>query len=234
MRRLPPILALALLVAVVPRLHAQTYVFFNDFNAATNSATQTWSYYSGINVAIRDGRYQLADTYNGNTFGAGLQSWSTAGTSYGNLGINSSGSAYFGLPSGSGWVHPEQNGAVALGFRAPFSGTFSVSWTIANTEAGGDGVDWFLDRGTTNLASGIRTFADGNFSGSLTTNLVSGEFLYFVVGRNGSSYLYDTTRLDLAVVAVPEPPALLGLIIGLGVLTQVMRHRRETEHNRTT
>ena len=71
---------------------------------------------------------------------------------------------------------------------------------------GGDGIAWFIDHGTTNLAHGA--YANGGKQGFQLSEIsvLKGDFIYFIVDPNGT-YFYDSTGLDLSIT-VPFIPFL--------------------------
>ena len=69
----------------------------------------------------------------------------------------------------------------------------------------GNGIRWFIDRDSTNLASGViangggQSFSDGTGGGSLTSvTVTAGQFVYVIVDPNGD-YGYDATRLNVTI-----------------------------------
>ena len=129
--------------------------------------------------------------------------------------INATGATQ--VVSGSAWppgvlaVHPGPAQLVVVGWQSPIDATVSVTGTIRDRDAnGGDGVLWYIDKGSSNLASGSlanggsQGFRDGTGGGSLASIVVSqGEFLYFVVHPKGN-WGCDSTQLDVSISGTGE------------------------------
>ncbi len=101
-------------------------------------------------------------------------------------------------------IHPGWTKLVVVGWRSPISGNVSITGSLADTDNScGDGVLWYIDKNDSNLASG--SFGEGgsqnlvNIGSSISDIPVKqGDFIYFVVHPNASSYC-DTTMLDVTI-----------------------------------
>lgn len=99
-----------------------------------------------------------------------------------------------------------------IAWRSPLNGYVSISGAVSDDDpGGGDGILWFIDQNTTNLAfggfvnGGSQTFAAGAGGAALNTAAVSvGDMIYLVIHPNGN-YYFDSTRVNLAIT-VTSPP----------------------------
>jgi len=107
-------------------------------------------------------------------------------------------------------IHPAPAKLVVVGWRSPINGNVKISGLIVDVDGGGgDGVLWYIDKNTANLASGSlangasQNIQDGGTIGNSLSNISvnQGDFIYFVVHPNASHY-YDTTMLDVTITPV--------------------------------
>lgn len=109
-------------------------------------------------------------------------------------------------------VHPEYGQLVIIAWKSLQSGYVSVAGGVTDNDPNcGDGIRWFIDKNSSNLASGSytnggsQTFASGVNGASLDAVAVSSnEILYFIVDPNASDYC-DSTRVDLSVNVTSAP-----------------------------
>jgi hypothetical protein len=104
-------------------------------------------------------------------------------------------------------AHPWQTEElVVIGWRSPLNGYVAVSGEVIDVDSnGGDGILWYIDKDSANLASG--EYNDGGRqlfrAGKGGNNLANvpmrqGEFIYFVIHPKGND-MYDTTRIDIRI-----------------------------------
>lgn len=107
-------------------------------------------------------------------------------------------------------IHPAPAKLVVVGWRSPINGNVKISGLIVDVDGGGgDGILWYIDKNTANLASGSlangasQNIQDGGTIGNSLSNISvnQGDFIYFVVHPNASHY-YDTTMLDVTITPV--------------------------------
>ncbi|QXP85927.1 hypothetical protein [Methylococcus sp. Mc7] len=102
---------------------------------------------------------------------------------------------------GSGWQHPGDSDDSVLKFKAPYSGSLSVTGTVADSNSAcGDGVVASI------LRNGVQvwtaTIANGNTTGvshSLTLGVMVNDSVQFVVNRGASDKNCDSTTWDPTV-----------------------------------
>jgi len=143
----------------------------------------------------------------------GIQQWQDAfncSTSCNNklptVGINATGTflqvGSISWPAGAVIAHPMPTQLAVVGWRSPINGSISISGSFADLDGNcGDGVAWFIDQGTTNLANG--SFANGGAQDfQLSDVSVSqGDFLYFIVDPSGG-HECDSTALEITLTPV--------------------------------
>lgn len=140
------------------------------------------------------------------------------------IGINVSGQTQY--PQYAIWlpntvlVHPYSTELVIVGWRSPITGAIKVVGSVSDIEnRSGDGVLWYIDKDSVNLASGSVTeggtqnFAEGVGGNQLASIKVKeNEFIYFIVHPN-ENFLFDPTRLDITITHVPLGRVQLPLVL---------------------
>lgn len=118
------------------------------------------------------------------------------------------------LPPGQVSLLPGPGGVGAIvAWTSPISGSVNVSgaYTRRNTVDCGDHVDWFIDLGATNLASGSLITVGGTQSFSLNSVAVTtGSVLYFIVAPRSNEHC-DETQLDVVISGMPTAVTLRSL-----------------------
>ncbi|MBJ7898842.1 MAG: hypothetical protein GC158_02725 [Cyanobacteria bacterium RI_101] len=110
-------------------------------------------------------------------------------------------------------MHPTYDQYAIVGWKAPFSGLFDVEGFFRDIDSSfGDGVNWFIDKGSETLQSGSvgEAFPDKSQSFSFSDlSMNQGELLYFIVDINNIDYC-DSTELSLSITSnvVVELPTL--------------------------
>ena len=169
------------------------------------------------------GAYTLLPDFESNALNLGLQRWSVPypppSVTYNPSDIPAAnGTETF--PPHSIAVHPGDSSLVIVGWRSPVNGRVGITGSVRSLNpAWSDGVRWFVDKGTTNLASGVipnggaQDLRDGAGSRNLTSVQVNqGDFLYFIVHRNGNYYC-DNTGLRVSIFA-PSSYNFLPMVCG--------------------
>ncbi len=104
------------------------------------------------------------------------------------------------IPPNTILVHPASDGLVIVGWRSPIDGVISITGSAGKLHYGN--IEWSIDKGTANLASGILVDAVTEQPFQLTNIVVSkGEFIYFSVSPYDGFYA-DSTKLDISIDAV--------------------------------
>jgi hypothetical protein len=110
-------------------------------------------------------------------------------------------------------VHTWQNtGLVIIGWRSPITGVVSITSTLRDADSGGgDGVSWFVDKNSADLASGgfnnggSQSLSQGTGSSALASITVTiGDFLYLIVDPRTND-AQDTTEVDLSIQLADWP-----------------------------
>ena len=180
-------------------------------------------YFLGSTSLTRDPRtYYLLPIFHPDAGGiSGLEAWMGSATSEGYhsatplILINSTGETQFALPSiplfpNTIYVHPAPTQMVIVGWRSPLDGVIQIRGEIGGADLSCyyDGVLWYIDKGTTPIASGsiapctTQRFRNGSHGGDLASVSVhSGEFIFFAIHPN-HEYGCDTTRLDISISRV--------------------------------
>jgi hypothetical protein len=119
------------------------------------------------------------------------------GSSYSNMSFDSTRNIWLATyPNlvGSSSQHPGTNADSVRKWVAPQAGTINITGNVAKTDAGGgDGIVVRISKNSTSLWSA--SIAYNNMKGynvDLTTNVVTGDAIYFILNRNGSE-LFDST-----------------------------------------
>lgn len=188
--------------------------------------TGVWHYLEGAEGERNPLAYSPLEEFIENTFDIpGLQQWqATSGGSSTNsvpaIGINSADTAHTFLgvnwPSQRIRVHPSTTELVIVGWRSPVNGEVAITGGADDMDdSAGNGINWFIDKGSQNLASGsfenggTQIFQQGDGGANLASvHVTEGEFIYFVVDPRGD-YTFDSTQLDISIellaAATPTP-----------------------------
>ena len=119
-------------------------------------------------------------------------------------------------------------------FTAAFSATYDIEYRFEDIDpsTGGDGVDWFVAKGASTLASGTVKNASTGLLSLQAVQLAVGDDVNFVVSPKGTAF-YDSTGLKATVTprietVVPSVGswALLGLALALAGLAYARTRNR--------
>jgi hypothetical protein len=121
------------------------------------------------------------------------------------VGLNASGSQRGNWPANGILVGPQGVNPVVVGWRSPVSGTVHVSAEFSDLDPdGGDGIGWFIEQGSTFIASGQLANGGAPQGASLTTNVGMGTTIFFIVDDGGNvDYLNDSTGLSVTISSLP-------------------------------
>ncbi len=171
---------------------------------------------------VRDPRtYALLQRFVANQIGGeGMQEWLGTHPSLSSytpsVGLNTSGVTQCPNPPGTFcWspgvirIHPGPQQLAVVGWRSPVAGSVAVEGYVRDIDTRwGNGIDWYIDKNTTNLVSGFlpqggaQNFGDGVGARNLTSVSVSpGDFLYFVIDPT-TNYDSDSTETDILITLV--------------------------------
>ena len=107
-------------------------------------------------------------------------------------------------------AHPGITRLAIAGWRSPISGTVRITGFVNDLNPGcGDGILWYIDKGTANLAAGSiasggsQEFRDGTGGDNLAEVAVNqGDFVYFGI-HPGDDFYCDSTELDISIHLLP-------------------------------
>lgn len=188
-----------------------------DFRVSPNQANpnpdisgtpNVWHFMQSASLVRDPASYSLLPHFTANAYsGPGLNLWASSQVSHGQqfsypaVGINASGQNQFAIsftwPAGAVYMVPDPLRLAVVGWRSPITGKVDVTGSFTDLDSScGNGVAWFVDRGTTNLAQG--SFPNG---GSQSFNLsdvtiTQGNFLYFILDATNNNNICDNIRFD--------------------------------------
>ena len=112
------------------------------------------------------------------------------------------------LPSHSAFVHPGPSNDAVIAWHSPINGGVSLSFRVSDADCGGgDGIAWYIDRETTDIASGSISNCGSDTHLSRPTSVHRGTTLYLLIDPK-ADYSFDLTEIDLTIYKPPMPPSL--------------------------
>ena len=217
------VIAVSLVLLGATPATASTFMrwkFASDFRAHPNKnpvpssfgKPTAWSLRQSKSLQ-RDGDYRLLPTYSSTYGSAGLKAWH--GSQSGNcgrvpaIGVNTTDKAVrlcTARVAGSGaFVVPSANRMPVVAWTSAYDGSVTISHdAIADLDPTcGDGVSYFVDRDTTQLAAVTLVNGGSSTLPSMVVPIKRGQSLYFIVspGPNNNSRC-DTTQLQITIDGV--------------------------------
>ena len=197
----------------------------NDFNKSSNQSGDTWRFFQ-ISDGVEDGSYDPVSTRQTDFNDVpGLGGWQGKVKESSVRGFpfvlrNSTGSPVDIWGPGQGTVpttevtvHPWSPQHVAIGWKSPITGRVDISGRLyisPDTREGGNGVDWFVDKGNMsgNLASGTLAATDripemGDAIELSSVPVTAGDMLYLIVHARGD-VMFDATNVSLKIRQATE------------------------------
>jgi PKD repeat protein len=123
------------------------------------------------------------------------------------------------FPANAVDIHPGPTQMGIIAWHSPLTGSVSITGGVSDNDPDtycygfGDGIKWYLDKNSTNLADGIispggsQDFANGNGAVNLNTVVVdTTDVIYLAIHPNGN-YGCDNTRVDLSISVTGTPTA---------------------------
>jgi hypothetical protein len=111
-------------------------------------------------------------------------------------------------PRSAGWIgmHPPEVGLGVLGWRSPFKGFVKFTIDVEDSDQScGDGVNFFIEKGTTRIASGgFMNGGDQSISNSEPVSVEIGDTLYLLVDPKGD-FGCDSTRVKWDIFGYVAP-----------------------------
>ena len=98
-------------------------------------------------------------------------------------------------------MHPSGTDYSIVAWTSPESGTIAVAGSFASMDPnGGDGTTWYVDDGSTTLASGTNDVGGSGSFEPAPVSVSAGETLYFILGPAADGgFGNDTTELNLTI-----------------------------------
>ncbi len=206
-------------LAFVPESSGQTeFSVVDDFSTTANTDANTWSY-RWKNGLGRDGDYSLlTDLISDSNWVPQVPTWTNSGSVLPIVGINDTGeqATWIGNPSTFFWLentvhmHPDVDKLAIVSWLSPADALVDISFRFTDVDpGGGDGVDWFVDLGSSDGQIQAGTLANGGDSGIRTEDRIlvhAGERINFIVGPgSGNDFTFDSTRLGATILATFNP-----------------------------
>jgi len=173
----------------------------------SHGTSGVWSFMQSSSLA-QDGNYRLLPSYSAIFDGiGGFDTWFGTVSSCSALpeiGVNVSGSSQsactFTVPASTVFVHPANPQMAVVGWKSPITGTVQISGGVTSLDGGSQGITWYVDEGTTTLASGTNSAGASTPFPDTSAAVTIGEFLYFIVGPSLSGAIgNDTTGLSVNI-----------------------------------
>jgi hypothetical protein len=165
-----------------------------------------WNYMASKTLK-RDGNYTLMPDFTSDTCGfEGLDGWMVP-SGLPIAWINTTSSTITGcgtvnpIPPGRTLLNPGATQDGIVGWRSPITGTVHISGGVVSMDPhGGNGIKWFVDRGTRTLDKGsIPSGGKENFLKGLSATVKAGQFLYLILDSWNGSDGFDATRIRLTI-----------------------------------
>jgi hypothetical protein len=168
----------------------------------------------------RDGNYRLLPTYSPTFGSAGISAWHGSTPKCVRLpaiGVNTTNTlrplCTGAVPALAAFVRPDATHMPVVAWTSPFDGAVSISHdAISDLDRScGDGVSYYVDLGTTQLATTTITNGGGIVLPEVTLQIEPGQSLYFIVDPGPSNNIgCDTTQLQVTIDQItpngePEP-----------------------------
>ncbi len=183
-----------------------------------------WKFMQSTNLTRTPSGYTLLPNFTASGINGtpipGLNYWQGTYTDswgvYPFIGYNATGAA-----QGSGstaWLpdtvrlHPAPSRMAIIGWRSPINGYISIGGSLNDADPlCGDGIQWYVDRNSINLANGViangssQTFSNGTGGSLLNSVSVSvGDMIYLIVHPK-SNISCDSTAVDLVITETTAP-----------------------------
>jgi hypothetical protein len=169
--------------------------------------TKVWSLREGDSLS-RDGNYSLLPTYSASFGSSGVAAWHGNTPVCGGLpvaGVDTTPAPLpvctATIPAGAAFVQPDSSHLAVVAWTSPITGGVTVTGGVADLDGScGNGVVFFLDRGTTNLETLEIANNNALALNPVNTRVTAGQSLYFIVapGANHDATC-DATQLQMTV-----------------------------------
>jgi hypothetical protein len=106
------------------------------------------------------------------------------------------------------FVHPGPSNDAVIAWHSPINGAVSLSFRASDADCGGgDGIDWYIDRETTSIASGSISNCGSETRQSRPISVNRGTTVYFLIDPK-ADFGFDLIEIDLTIYRPPVPPSL--------------------------
>jgi len=188
-------------------LDFRTHPGHNPFSSYRGGAP-VWSVREGSTLD-RDGLYPLLPSFS-STFGSeGIAAWHDSSAGCPNLpavGVNTVGAPIplcgASIPGDAAFLDPDPAHSAVVAWTSTFNGTVNISYDGVVDLDGkcGDGVGYFVDVGTRQLASVLLTANNSATLPPMKVQVTAGESLYFIVEPGGGDVAScDATQLAITI-----------------------------------
>jgi hypothetical protein len=205
-----------------PRVIAAAFSYTDDYKAApdpSNSSTNVWQYFYGVDIENRDGNYTRLGIYDPSHQERAFQGWVPTLGGFPFAGKNTSPDNQYGIEPGEGYLHTSNDGlGLAVAFQAPSNGVYTLSGYLR--AAGGGSVRWFLDNGARSetLNSGVLLGGERRNFHHVGIPLSAGERVYLILDSYGSynsdstgvGFYVDPTTLSVEIALRPVVTVITG------------------------
>ena len=200
----------------------------NDFRISPNEENPNsdlcnnpgvWSFMGSGSLARNPINYYLLPNFTPDSGGyLGLNKYDT-NTQFPHINYNAGAEIVVGvitIPANSIDVHPASDQMGIFAWHSPINGYISINGEVSDNSpgcGGGDGIRWYIDKNSINLASGgydnpgSQMFASGAGGADLNAVAVNaGDMIYLAIGPNGN-FFCDDTRVNLSINVTSAPTA---------------------------
>jgi hypothetical protein len=101
------------------------------------------------------------------------------------------------------FVHPGPSNDTLIAWHSPITGVVWLSLRVSDADCGGgDGIAWYIDRDSTDIASGSfsNCGSDSQMSGPISVH--RGTTLFFLIDPQ-ADFSFDLTEIDLTIDGRP-------------------------------
>lgn len=174
-----------------------------------------WGFMGSGSLPRNPANYYLLPNFKPNYAGFANYPTYDTNTLYPHIGFNGGATIVVGaitVPYNTIDVHPAPDQMAIIAWHSPVNGYVSIAGGVSDNNPGcGDGILWYIDKNSTNLASGgypnggAQTFASGTGSANLDVVAVNtGDVVYLGIHPSGD-HTCDDGRIDL-LINVTSPP----------------------------
>ncbi|MFA6133844.1 MAG: PEP-CTERM sorting domain-containing protein [Phycisphaerae bacterium] len=220
------LILLVILSLVAVNSASASWSLASDFSATSNPSG-AWSYGQAASI----GSFEIFPWHG--TDGSGGPVWSsrsdflTVTPTLANVWKNTTSTVHYGAQPGQVTLHPMQNESkmAVVRWTSDYDGDATITGSFGQGDYGAVGL--YIAK---TASSGTTTFfsipsTDSTLSFNITTSILVGDKIDFLVSTGGDGGGWDTTPLDVTIVPEPATISLLG-VAAMGLL-RGRRHRKQ-------